>query len=229
MNFKVLFLSFLFFQISCSETSNENSVTSENTDNQSLNSENNMASKKKNIIFFGDSLTAGHGLDDVSSHGYTALIQNRIDSLGLNYKVINAGVSGETTAGGNEKVNWTLRQPMDIFVLELGGNDGLRGIDPKSSKQNLQEIIDKVKAKNPGAKIILAGMEAPPNMGERFTSEFRAMYPELAEKNNTALIPFFLKNVGGVPELNQRDGIHPNVEGQKYLTENVWEVLKDLL
>ena len=229
MRFKIFSLFLLMVQFSCSETTNSNAQDTSSSENQEVINDNSESDKKKNIIFFGDSLTAGYGLDDPSSDGYTALIQNRLDSLNHNYKVINAGVSGETTAGGNERVNWILRQPVDIFVLELGGNDGLRGIDPVSSKQNLQSIIDKVRAKYSNTKIILAGMEAPPNMGEKFTAEFRSMYPDLAEKNKTALIPFFLENIGGIPSLNQKDGIHPNVEGHKVLVENVWNVLKELL
>ncbi|MEZ4955574.1 MAG: arylesterase [Saprospiraceae bacterium] len=183
--------------------------------------------KKKNIIFFGNSLTAAYGLDP--SDGYVSLIQQRLDSLGLPYKAINAGLSGETTAGGKERVNWVIRQPVDVFVLELGGNDALRGIPPASSKENLEAIILSVKAKYPAAKIILAGMEAPPNMGENYTKEFREMYPALAEKHGISLIPFFLDNVAGIPELNQGDRVHPNEKGQFILVENVWRVLEGVL
>lgn len=183
---------------------------------------------KKNIVFFGNSLTAGYGLEDVNT-GYVALIQQRLDSLGLPYRAINAGVSGETTAGGRERIDWVLRQPVDVFVLELGGNDALRGISPSTSYENLDAIIKAVKAKYPQAKIILAGMQAPPNMGQAYTSEFRKNYVKLAQEHGIALIPFFLEGVGGVAELNQGDRIHPNVEGQKILVENVWAVLKGLL
>ena len=183
--------------------------------------------EKKRLVFFGNSLTAGYGLDP--DQGFTSLIQKRIDSLSLNYEVINAGLSGETTAGGDSRIDWILKQPIDIFVLELGGNDGLRGIAPESSFKNLQSIINKVKAKNPATKIILAGMEAPPNMGEAFTSEFRAMYPKLSKSNDTYLIPFLLENVGGIPELNQPDGIHPTAKGNLIITETIWKVLKDVL
>jgi len=183
--------------------------------------------KKKNVLFFGDSLTAAYQLDP--SDGYTTILQQRIDSLGLNYKVINAGNSGETSAGGKERIGWVLRQPVDVFLLELGANDGLRGIDTESTIQNLQSIIDNVKGKYPNVKIIIAGMEAPPNMGEKFTSDFRNIFRTLAEKNNAALIPFFLNGVAGIPELNLKDGIHPNIEGQKVVAENVWNVLKGIL
>ncbi|HEY8660911.1 MAG TPA: arylesterase [Hanamia sp.] len=182
--------------------------------------------KEKTILFFGNSLTAGYGIDP--SQAFPALIQNKIDSLKLNYNVINAGVSGETSAGGNGRIDWILRQPIDIFVLELGGNDGLRGIPLAETKKNLQAIIDKVKSKYPDAKIILAGMQIPPNMGQDYTGEFKKIYPELAAKNKISLIPFLLQGVGGDPKLNQDDGIHPNVEGAKIVAENVWKVLKDI-
>jgi acyl-CoA thioesterase-1 len=148
--------------------------------------------------------------------------------LKLNYNVINAGVSGETSAGGNGRIDWILRQSIDVFVLELGGNDGLRGIPLAETKKNLQAIIDKVKAKYPDAKIILAGMQIPPNMGQDYTGEFKKIYPELAAKNKISLIPFLLQGVGGDPKLNQDDGIHPNVQGAIIVAENVWKVLKDI-
>ena len=183
--------------------------------------------KKKNIIFFGNSLTAAYGIDP--SEGYVSLLQQRIDSLGLPYKAINAGLSGETTAGGKERVGWVIRQPVDIFVLELGGNDALRGIPPAASKENLEAIILSVKEKYPQAKIVLAGMEAPPNMGEQYTTAFRQIYPALAKEHGTALIPFFLDKVAGIPALNQGDRVHPNEKGQLILVENVWQVLQGLL
>ena len=182
--------------------------------------------KLKTILFFGNSLTAGYGLDP--SESFPSLIQNKIDSLHLPYKVINAGVSGETTSGGMGRIDWILRQPIDVFVLELGGNDGLRGIPLTVTKKNLQAIINKVKQKYPAVKIVLAGMEIPPNMGQDYTTEFRKIYPALAKENGVSLIPFLLKGVGGDPELNQEDGIHPNKEGEEIVAENVWEVLKDI-
>ncbi len=181
----------------------------------------------KTIVFFGNSLTAGYGVDPAEA--YPALIQNTIDSLHFNYKVINAGVSGETSAGGNGRIDWILRQPVDVFVLELGGNDGLRGIPLTETKKNLQAIIDKVTAKYPRAKIMLEGMQIPPNMGKQYATDFKNIYPELAAKNNTLLLPFLLKNVGGDPKLNQQDGIHPTAEGHKIVAQNVWEVLKGIL
>jgi acyl-CoA thioesterase I len=181
----------------------------------------------KTILFFGNSLTAGYGVEP--SEAFPALIQDRLDSLDLPYKVVNAGVSGETTSGGNSRVDWVLRQPVDVFVLELGGNDGLRGIPLTETRKNLQEIIDKVKAKYPDAEIVLAGMQIPPNMGRTYATEFRELYVDLAKKNNIALIPFLLEGVGGVAKLNQSDGIHPTPQGHRILAENVWGTLEDIV
>jgi acyl-CoA thioesterase I len=186
-----------------------------------------VASKLKSIVFFGNSITAGYGLD--MSDAFPARIQDKIDSLGAGYKVVNAGLSGETSAGGNSRIDWILKQRVDIFVLELGGNDGLRGIPVSETKKNLQSIIDKVKTKNPGVKIIIAGMQIPPNMGKRYTTEFSTMYPELAKKNNTALVPFILEGVGGQPDMNLEDGIHPTAEGHRLLANNVWKILEPML
>jgi acyl-CoA thioesterase-1 len=182
---------------------------------------------RKNILFFGNSLTAGFGVDP--SEAFPALIQVKLDSLNLPYQVINAGLSGETSAGGNSRIEWILQQPVYIFVLELGGNDGLRGIPLSETSKNLQSIIDKVKGKYPSAKIILAGMQIPPNMGKNYSSGFRTIFQQLATRNKIYLIPFLLEGVGGVAELNQSDGIHPNVQGHKIVAENIWNVLKPLL
>lgn len=185
------------------------------------------AAKKKNILFFGTSLTAGYGLDPTEA--YPALIQNRIDSLKMPYNVINGGLSGETSAGGKGRIDWLLKQPVDIFVLELGANDGLRGLPVAQTIKNLQAIIDRVKAKYPEAKMVIAGMQVPPNMGAKYAADFKNIFPDLAKKNQMALIPFLLDKVGGGPKLNQADGIHPTAEGDKILAENVWVVLKGLL
>jgi acyl-CoA thioesterase-1 len=181
----------------------------------------------KTIVFFGNSLTAGYGLDP--SQAFPALIQRKIDSLNLGYKVVNAGVSGETSSGGNSRVDWILEQPVDVFVLELGANDGLRGIPLQETRTNLQSIVDKVKTKYPQAKILVAGMQMPPNMGLQYTSDFRAIFPELAKKNNSTLIPFILEGVGGEVHLNQQDGIHPTAEGHQIVAENVWRELQKVL
>lgn len=183
--------------------------------------------KKKNILFFGTSLTAGYGLDQ--NEAYPALIHKKIDSLNLPYKVINGGLSGETSAAGKSRVDWLLKQPVAVFVLELGANDGLRGISIKETTDNLQSIIDKVKTKYPKAKLVMTGMQMPPNMGERYTTDFNQMFKVLAKKNNMVFVPFLLKGVGGVPKLNQDDGIHPTAEGHKILAENVWVKLKGVL
>lgn len=179
------------------------------------------------ILFFGDSITAGHGID--KQDAYPALIQQKIDSLGWDYKVVNGGLSGETSSGGLRRIDWMLRQPVSVFVLELGGNDGLRGIDTDVTKSNLQKIMDKVREQYPDAAIILAGMQVPPNLGSDYTEAFRQVYPVLAEKNDVELIPFLLEGVGGNKALNQSDGIHPTAEGHQVVAQNVWEVLKPIL
>lgn len=182
----------------------------------------------KTILFFGDSLTAGYGLDD-PSQAFPGVIQGKIDSAKLPYKVVNAGVSGETSAGGKGRISWILKQKVDVFVLELGANDGLRGIPVSETIENLQAIIDSVKAKYPGAKLVIAGMQIPPSMGGNYAGDFKDIFPALAAKNKMVLVPFLLKGVGGVPSLNQHDGIHPTAEGAKIVGQNVWEVLKPLL
>lgn len=209
--------------ISCND--NKQTVQAKNESNK----KDSMVSQKKikSILFFGNSLTAGYGLDP--SHAFPALIQKKIDSLHLPYKVINAGVSGETTSGGYARIDWILRQPVDIFVLELGANDGLRGIPIAETRNNLQSIINKVKSANPDVKIILAGMQLPPNMGLQYSSSFRNIYPDIAKKNNISLIPFLLQGVGGEAKFNQEDGIHPTEEGHKIVAENVWLELQHLL
>ena len=183
--------------------------------------------EKKVILFFGNSITAGYQLD--LSEAFPALIQERLDSLNYPYQAVNAGLSGETTASGATRVDWVLKNPIDIFVLELGANDGLRGIGTKETRKNLQTIIDKVKTKYPECKIVLAGMMIPPNMGQEYTNDFQKIFPELAQSNETSLIPFLLDGVAGNPELNLDDGIHPTPEGHKVLLENVWKILKPLL
>jgi len=185
--------------------------------------------ESKTIVFFGDSLTAGYGLDDPASEAYPALIQKKIEDAGERYRVVNAGLSGETTAGGLRRIDWILRQPIDVFVLALGGNDGLRGVSPALTRANLQAIIDRVQTRYPAVKLVVAGMQMPVSMGANYGITFRAIFPEVAEKNNAILVPFLLDGVGGVTELNQADLIHPTAAGQKLLAENVWSVLKSAL
>lgn len=208
--------------IACNNTNN-------NTDKNSTDSAAHVSKTgpTKNILFFGTSLTAGYGLDP--SEAYPSLIQNKIDSLKLPYKVINGGLSGETSAAGKSRIPWLLKQKIDVFVLEMGANDGLRGVSVAEATKNMQSIIDQVKAKFPNAKMIIAGMQMPPNMGSNYTTDFKEMYPKLAAKNKMVLVPFLLDKVGGIAKLNQKDGIHPTAEGAKILAENVWVHLKPQL
>ncbi len=209
------------FLLSCGEKTTKNESLS--TSNEIENSVD-TAPETRLVMFYGTSLTAGLGLEQ--EQAYPALIQKKIDSLDLPYQVVNAGLSGETTAGGRSRLDWVLNQEVDVFVLELGANDGLRGVPVAESRRNLQAIIDAVKENNPDVKIILTGMQMPPNMGRDYTQDFSNMFPELAEENDILLIPFLLENVGGIPELNQSDGIHPTAEGQKIMANTVWEVLE---
>lgn len=179
------------------------------------------------MLFFGTSLTAGMGLEP--SEAFPALVQRKIDSAGLPFRVVNAGVSGETSAAGARRIAWLLEQPVAILVLELGANDALRGQDLVAARHNLQEIIDRTRARYPDVRVVVAGMEAPPNLGRRYTAEFRALFVNLARDNQAALIPFLLEGVGGHPALNQPDGIHPTAEGAAIVAENVWEVVRPVL
>lgn len=182
---------------------------------------------KKRLLFFGNSLTAGYGVEP--DEAFPALIGDKIDSLKLNYEVINAGLSGETTAGGRSRVGWILRRPVDVFVLELGGNDGLRGLPLTATRENLQGIIDTVRRRSPQAQIVLAGMQIPPNMGQAYATDFKAIYQEIATKNHLVLIPFLLEGVGGDRKLNQADGIHPTPAGHKLVARTVWRTVQPLL
>jgi len=181
----------------------------------------------KTIVVVGDSIAAGLGVEP--SEAYPALLQEKIKSAGLNFTVVNAGVSGDTTADGLSRINWLLRRPIDVLILELGGNDGLRGFPPATIQSNLQLIIDRVKQKYPHAQIVIAGMRMPPNLGEAYTTAYKNIFPALAKSNHAALVPFLLEGVGGKPELNQPDHIHPTAAGHRIVAENVWKVLKPLL
>lgn len=183
----------------------------------------------KTIVFFGDSLTAGYGLDDPTTEAFPARIEQKVQQAHLGYRVVAAGLSGETSAGGLRRIDWILRQPVDVFVLALGANDGLRGIEPSVTRANLQGIIDRVRAKNPATTIVLTGMMMPPSMGDGYAHDFRTIYPELAAKNHAALVPFLLEGVGGDDRLNQPDRIHPTAEGHAILADNVWKTLRPLL
>jgi acyl-CoA thioesterase-1 len=179
------------------------------------------------IVFLGTSLTAGLGLDPDSA--YPAVLQRKLDSAGLRYSVVNAGVSGESSAGTLRRIDWILRQPPAILVIESGANDALRGQEPDSIRANLQAMIDRTRARAQGARIILAGMEAMPNLGSRYVRKFRDIFPALARANHVELIPFLLAEVGGIDSLNQQDGIHPNEAGARVVADNVWKVLVPLL
>ncbi|MDN3593720.1 arylesterase [Zunongwangia endophytica] len=215
----------LIFLNSCKNSESDSASSSEEISTEAKTSEGNKSEEAPIILFFGTSLTAGLGLD--TAEAYPALIQQKIDSLDLNYDVVNAGLSGETTASGLNRLDWVFKQNVSIMVLELGANDGLRGVSLEETRTNLKKIIEEAKAKNPEVKIILAGMQIPPNMGEEYTSTFKEIYPDLAQKYDLELIPFLLEGVAGDPDLNQQDGIHPTAEGQHILANTVWEVLKD--
>ncbi len=179
------------------------------------------------ILFLGDSLTAGYGL--LPEESFPSLIGRRLQERDLPFEAINAGVPGDTSAGGLRRVDWLLRRRVDILVLELGANDMLRGLPLDITRDNLQSIIDKTRAAYPEVKIIVAGMLAPPNLGPEYTTEFREIFPALAEANDAVLIPFLLQDVAARPELNLPDGIHPNVAGQRIVADGGWTVLEPLL
>ena len=182
----------------------------------------NRASKR--IVILGDSITAGYGLDP--KEAYPNLLQAKIDAAELPYTVANAGVSGDTTAGGLRRVAWAMGKGADVLIIALGGNDGLRGISPEETKKNLLGIVAKARTKNPDIEVFIAGMQMPDNMGPDFTARFKAVFPEAAKESKSTLIPFLLEGVGGIENLNQADGIHPTAEGQEKVAENVWKVLQ---
>ena len=210
-------------------TSKEQTVPKEVAENQVKTEESTATTSKPNktILCFGNSLTAGYGLDE--NLAWPFLLQQKLSELDLpyTYTVVNAGLSGETSAGGLGRIDWVLNQPVDIFILELGANDMLRGLDVIETRKNLFAIIDKVKDKNPKTEVIIAGMLSPPSMGKAYENSFNAIYPELAKANESSLIPFFLNSVAHVDSLNLADGKHPNESGQKIVLANVWETLKE--
>ncbi len=179
----------------------------------------------KRIVILGDSITAGYGLDP--SQAYPALLQRKIDEARLPYTVANAGVSGDTTAGGLRRIAWAMGKGADVLVIALGGNDGLRGISPEETKRNLLGIVGKARTKNPEIMILMAGMQMPDNMGPDFTTRFKAIFHEAARESKSTLIPFLLEGIGGIEKLNQPDGIHPTPEGQEKVAENVWKILRE--
>jgi acyl-CoA thioesterase I len=181
----------------------------------------------KTLLVLGDSIAAGYGVEE--EEAFPTVLQRKIDAAGLRLKVVNAGLSGDTTAGGLRRINWLLRQQVDFLLVELGGNDGLRGIMPEETRKNLEGIIQKVKEKYPRAKIIVAGMQMPENMGEEYTQKYRDIFPEVAKSKGAVLIPFLLDGVGGKAELNQPDRIHPTAEGHEIVAETVWKVIEPVL
>ncbi len=182
---------------------------------------------KKRIVILGDSITAGYGLDQ--SEAYPAILQKKIDQAKLPFLVANAGVSGDTTAAGLRRVAWAMTKGADVLVIALGGNDGLRGISPDETKKNLLGIIKKARTKNPKIQVFVAGMQMPDNMGPKFTSRFKTLFPEVAKESKSILIPFLIEGVGGDEKLNQADGIHPTAEGQTIVADNVWKMIQPKL
>jgi len=179
------------------------------------------------VLFLGNSLTAGLGVGPDSA--FPAIIQRKIDSADLPYRVVNAGVSGETSAGGLARLDWLLRSPVDVLVLELGANDGLRGLPVEHMRANLDSILVRTKRRYANAALVLAGMEAPPNLGESYTAPFRAVFRDLATLRHVSLVPFLLDGVAGDPALNQSDGLHPTAEGHRIVADNIWAVLGPVL
>lgn len=186
-----------------------------------------VASPGTTVLVLGDSLAAGLGVE--REEAFPAVVQELAKKDGKEIEVINGGVSGDTSAGGLRRIGWLLNRPVDVLLLELGANDGLRGIAPESTASNLQGIIDAARKKYPEVRVVVAGMKMPPNLGEEYGAKFEAVFPALAKKNDAELVPFLLEGVGGVPEFNQGDRIHPNAEGHRILAGNVWLVLKKML
>ncbi len=182
---------------------------------------------KKTIVFLGDSLSAGTGVKPAEA--FPALVAEKVRASGLPYEVVNAGLGGDTTAGGLRRIDWLLQRPIDVLVLELGGNDGLRGLPVENIKTNLQAIIEKARAKTPQVKIVIAGMQIPPNVGADYAERFRQVFFEIAQENDAVMVPFLLEGVGGQRELNQADMIHPNPRGHQIVAEVVWKILEPLL
>lgn len=187
------------------------------------------ASGARTVVFLGDSLTAGYGLTDPASEAYPALIAGRLRAASPAWKVVNAGISGDTTAGGLRRIDWTLRAPVDVLVVALGANDGLRGVSPAVTAANLRGIIERARARHPAVRILLAGMQLPPELGAAHTTAFARVFPEVAAATGAALVPFLLEGVGGDPALNLADRIHPNAAGHAVMAATVWPHLEPLL
>jgi acyl-CoA thioesterase-1 len=181
------------------------------------------------VVFLGTSLTAGLGLGNPEQQAWPAQLDHIADSAGHPIRAVDAGVSGETSAGGLRRLDWVLRDPLDILVVELGANDGLRGQDPAALENNLLAIVRRTRSRYPAARILIAGMQAPPNLGPEYTGAFARVFPDVADSTHSALVPFLLQGVAGIPELNQEDGIHPTPEGHRIMAETVWPYLRPLV
>lgn len=220
----IVCISLLLFFCNCNSKTKEPSKTMNITQEKMVKATN---TDKKVILFFGNSLTAGYGLEQ--EEAYSFIIQKKIDSLQLPYRCINAGLSGDTTAGGLGRIDWVLKEPVDLFLLELGANDGLRGISPEETEKNLNAIIDKVRATSKDTQILLAGMKVPPNMGENYAVKYEAIFPRVAKEKEVTLIPFFLEGVAGNPKFNQADRIHPTAAGTKIVANTVWNAIENFI
>lgn len=235
-----LFLCAVLFCAGCGQdrsnpSSDESSrstdpVTADAPQESARSSDSTAPSSAVNVLVLGNSIAAGYGLSDPGRQSFPARLQQRVDSLDWNVRVQNAGLSGETSAGGLRRIQWLLQQPVDVLVLELGGNDGLRGVNVSATENNLRAIIDTTLTRYPEARVVLAGMQIPPNLGPQYTQQFRDMYPAIASSyDQVSLVPFVLEGVGGVDSLMQADGIHPTASGQRYVADNVWDTLRPIL
>ena len=203
-------------------TAGRDSVKSDTTSSASS-----LSSRAPTVVFFGTSLTAGPGLEP--EQAYPALVEKLAARDGTPIKAINAGLSGETTAGAVRRIDWVLKNPADVVVIETGANDALRGLSPDSARSNIERIVASVKQRQPHARIALIQMEAPPNFGSPYTRRFHSIYGEVAKRENLYLMPFLLNNVAGISRLNQPDGVHPNAAGEKIVADNVWKSLSPLI
>lgn len=221
------FLLMLLLMVSCSGQAQKAEPIVAQDSTSAAEKEATAEASKKVMLIFGDSITAGYGLEQ--EQAFPALLQTKIDSVQAPWKVINGGLSGETTAAGLRRLEWTLQQPVDLLLIELGGNDALRGVSVSEMRSNLDKMIQMTKSKYPDAMIVLAGMKVPPNLGAQYGKEFEAVYAQLAKKHGITLIPFILEGVGGNENLNQADQIHPTAEGHRIIAKTVWEVIEPLL
>ncbi len=183
---------------------------------------------KVTVLFFGTSLTAGYGLAD-TKQAFPNLVSQKAAAAGTPIEAINAGLSGETSAGALRRIEWTLKRPVDIVVLETGGNDALRALDPETLKTNIGAIVAKIRAAQPKARVLLVAMQAPPNLGSSYTTEFRKAYVDVAKRDNLTLVPFLLDKVAGIASLNQADGVHPNEKGEPIVADNIWRALQPVV